>query len=64
MLVNADTNTLEAIRAISLPTELLRKLHAAIHEQLTAEITEKDYEHAIQSAHKKWPNPEMMRTSR
>lgn len=59
-LVDANKNTVLALRALTLSPEFTGELHAAINAQLSAEISLADYDAAIQQAYLRWPNSEQM----
>jgi hypothetical protein len=59
-LVDAATNILEAMRALTFSTEFTRILHRLIREQATRPFDRDTHFRRCQQANKKWPRPEMM----
>ncbi len=60
ILVRAENNTIEALRAVSLSPAVTRQLHAAILQQLRQPLGDAAYKIAIASAYQRWPQTAAM----
>jgi hypothetical protein len=60
VLVDADTNTVRAIRAVTLSPDFTATLHTAIRSQLSEPISIFEYNETINQAYQQWPDTNKM----
>jgi hypothetical protein len=56
ILIDSTTGIVKAIRVKTLETELSQKLYAAIKEQMSQKISNRDYENSVNRAYVKYAN--------
>jgi len=60
VLVDADHNIVQALRAVTFSPEFTRKLHAAIRHQAGRPWNRAVYDRELREAYKRWPTTESM----
>ena len=62
VLVDADSNIVRALRAVTLPPKFTAALHAAIHAQAGRAWTAEAFNEHVRKAYNRWPTTEQMLT--